>query len=91
MKCHMCHNELVLGSTRGWDERFNFGNSLPKGWLNNLVRFDCPKCNAIYLKLADGPLYIYMSSNTGLVWSRVKIITVRNIPKEKIIGGFFVQ
>ena len=93
MRCPVCHNEMKLSSTEVRPS-FNYKNSLPENWLDKCILFECSHCHLLgmpyHLKLKDGSMYVYDRKLSA--WRKVKISTsTRNVPKEKIIGGYFVQ
>jgi CDGSH-type Zn-finger protein len=94
-KCPICNNELTLVKAK-YDESYNFSNSLPKGWIAGHKVYLCNICHSLrkpycnYVELKDGSLYAYDIPNHKNVWFKINKI-VRNVPKEKIIGGYFVQ
>jgi hypothetical protein len=93
MRCPNCRTELQRANftlTSGDDSK----RVMPSNWFEGNILFECPKCatepeKPIYnVLLKDGSVYQYVGDDQ--LWHKVKL-TVRKMPKEKIIGGAWVQ
>jgi len=89
MNCAKCGSPLVRGSTDGWNEGYNFGKVLPKDWLQGIIRWDCNHsgCYHTHIQLKDGSVYVCLNGS----WVLQKRKVTRIVPREQIIGGYFVQ
>jgi hypothetical protein len=94
MRCPKCKSEMGMPNFT-LNSKDNTGNSLPKNWFKGHKLWVCKICQKeccpciYYVHLEDGSVYGY-NSNIDSLWTKMKI-SVRNVPKERIIGGYFVQ